>query len=59
MNLKNFKKIYKAVMHRVCMEERTTIAIERKTLERLKGQRIVKRETHDEIINRLIDEKQK
>ncbi len=36
------------------MEERTTIQIEHKTLEKLKLARIVKRETYDEIINRLL-----
>ena len=38
------------------MEQRTTIQIEKKTLERLKKLRITKRETYDEILNRLIDE---
>lgn len=37
------------------MEERTTIQIEHKTLEKLKAVRIVKRETYDEIINRLLE----
>jgi hypothetical protein len=36
------------------MEQRTTIQIERKTLEKLKKLRITKRETYDEIINRLM-----
>lgn len=36
------------------MKERTTIQIERKTLEKLKKARITKRETYDEIINRLM-----
>jgi len=36
------------------MEERTTIQIERKTLEKMKKMRITKRETYDEIINRLM-----
>jgi len=36
------------------MEERTTIQIERKTLEKMKKLRITKRETYDEIINRLM-----
>lgn len=36
------------------MERRTTIQIEHKTLEKLKKQRITKRETYDEIINRFI-----
>ena len=37
------------------MEERTTIQIEKKTLDRLKELRITKRDTYDEILNRLID----
>jgi len=36
------------------MEQRTTIQIERETLERMKVLRITKRETYDEIINRLM-----
>ncbi|MCD6092817.1 MAG: hypothetical protein J7J38_02245 [Candidatus Aenigmarchaeota archaeon] len=36
------------------MEQRTTIQIERKTLEKMKKMRITKRETYDEIINRLM-----
>lgn len=36
------------------MKERTTIQIEHKTLEKLKSVRITKRETYDEIINRLL-----
>lgn len=36
------------------MEKRTTIQIEHKTLEKMKKMRITKRETYDEIINRLI-----
>ena len=38
----------------LCMDKRTTIQIEHKTLEKLKPLRITKRETYDEIINRLI-----
>lgn len=38
------------------MEKRTTIQIERKTLDKLKKYRIIKRETYDEIINRLLDD---
>ena len=38
------------------MEKRTTIQIEKKTLDRLKDLRITKRDTYDEILNRLIDE---
>ncbi len=37
------------------MEQRTTIQIEKKTLEKLKKLRITKRDTYDEILNRLID----
>jgi len=37
------------------MEQRTNIQIEHKTLEKLKKLRITKRETYDEILNRLID----
>lgn len=36
------------------MKQRTTIQIEKETLNRLKKLRIIKRETYDEIINRLI-----
>ena len=38
------------------MKERTNIQIERKTLLRLKKARITKRETYDEIINRLLND---
>ena len=37
------------------MEQRTNIQIEHKTLEKLKKLRITKRETYDEILNRLIE----
>lgn len=37
------------------MEKRTTIQIEKRTLDRLKELRITKRDTYDEILNRLID----
>lgn len=37
------------------MEHRTTIQIEKRTLEKLKELRITKRDTYDEILNRLID----
>ncbi len=40
----------------LCMEQRTTIQIEHKTLEKLKKLRITKRETYDEILNRLMKE---
>ena len=36
------------------MKQRTTIQIEKTTLEKLKKQRTTKRETYDEIINRLM-----
>jgi len=36
------------------MEKRTTIQIEHKTLGKLKKLRITKKETYDEILNRLI-----
>jgi len=36
------------------MEKRTTIQIEHETLEKMKKQRITKKETYDEIINRLM-----
>ncbi len=38
------------------MDKRTTIQIEHKTLEKLKKLRITKRDTYDEILNRLIKE---
>ena len=41
------------------MENRTTIQIENKTLLRIKEMRIYKRETYDEIINRIVDQEQK
>lgn len=48
------RKVYKVVMYVLCMEKRTTIQIEHKTLQKLKKLRITKKETYDEIINRLI-----
>jgi len=36
------------------MEQRTNIQIEHRTLEKLKKLRITKRETYDEILNRLM-----
>jgi len=44
-------------MYVLCMEQRTSIQIEHKTLKKLKKQRITKRETYDEIINRLMEKK--
>lgn len=41
------------------MEQRTTIQIEKKTLDKLKELRITKRDTYDEILNRLIDKNAK
>lgn len=41
-------------MYVLCMEQRTTIQIERKTLKKLQKARITKRETYDEIINRVL-----
>ena len=41
-------------MYKLCMKQRTNIQIEHKTLEKLKKLRITKRETYDEILNRLI-----
>ena len=41
-------------MYVLCMEQRTTIQIERKTLIKLQKARITKRETYDEIINRVL-----
>ena len=36
------------------MNNKTTIQIEKATLERLKGIKLAKRESYDEIINRLL-----
>jgi len=41
------------------MEHRTTVQVEQSTLERMKKYKIAKRESYDEIINRLLDEKDK
>ena len=38
------------------MKQRTNIQIENKTLKKMKKMRITKRETYDEIINRLMKE---
>ncbi len=45
-----------SIMYLLCMEQRTTIQIEHNTLEKLKKLRITKRETYDEILNRLVEE---
>ncbi len=37
------------------MKNKTTICVEKKTLEKLKELKIAKRESYDEIINRLIE----
>ncbi len=42
-------------MYILCMDERTTIQIEKKTVKKLKTLRITKFDTYDEIVNRLID----
>lgn len=42
------------VMFVLYMEKRTTIQVGHTTLEKLKPLRITKRETYDEILNRLI-----
>ena len=47
------------VVYRLCMEQRTNIQIEHKTLEKLKKLRITKRETYDEILNRLMKKNEK
>ena len=52
-----YRKVYKGIMYRLCMKKRTTIQIEHKTLEKMKKIRITKRETYDEIINRLMEKK--
>lgn len=39
----------------LCMEQRTTIQIEHKTLVKMRDLRITKRETYDEILNRLME----
>lgn len=41
------------------MEKKTTIQIEQKTLEKLKKLRITKRETYEEILNRLMSNNEK
>lgn len=38
------------------MEDRTTIQIRKETLEKLKTFRKIRRETYDEILNRLMEE---
>ena len=39
------------------MKERTTIQIKRETLKRLKTFKIVNKESYDELLNRIMDEK--
>ncbi len=41
------------------MDKRTTIQIENRTLNRMKKKRIARKETYDEVINRLIDAAEK
>jgi hypothetical protein len=41
------------------MENKTTIQINKKTLEKLKKLRITKRETYEEILNRLMANNEK
>jgi len=41
-------------MYVLCMKQRTTIQIEHKTLKKLKRIRITKRETYDDILNRVM-----
>lgn len=41
------------------MDNRTTIQIEKETLERLKEYKITKRESYDEIVNRILDSNKK
>jgi len=48
-----YKNLYSFYM--VAMEEYTTIQIRKETREKLKALRITKRESYDEIINRLIE----
>ena len=43
-------------MYQLCMEHRTSIGIESKTLKRIKKIKVTKKETHDETINKLIKE---
>ena len=44
-------------MYVICMKQRTTIQIERKTLKGLKGRKNNPRETYDQLLNRLILDK--
>lgn len=43
----------------LCMKQRTNIQIEHKTLVKLKELRITKRDTYDEILNRLMEDNRK
>jgi hypothetical protein len=56
-NRKVYISSYVYIIWCLCMQQRTTIQIEKRTLERMKKLRITKRETYDEIINRLIGKK--
>ena len=48
------KCLYTTYVYIMYMDQRTTIQIEKLTLNKLKNLRITKRETYDEILNRLI-----
>ena len=48
-------KVYIVTMYRLCMRSRTTIQIEGTTLDRIKKFKTTKRDTYDEILNRLMD----
>ena len=37
------------------LEQRTTMNIEKKTMDRIKTYKITKRDTYDEILNRMMD----
>ncbi len=54
----SFKQnIYIVVIVLLCMEKRTTIQIKKKTLERIKTFKVVNKESYDELLNRILDEK--
>ena len=52
------RKVYIVFIFILYMNKKTTIQIEHKTLERLKKLRITKRDTYEEILNRLVDMKE-
>ena len=41
-------------MYPLCMKKRTTLQIEHQTLKKLEKLKITKRETYDELINRIL-----